>query len=142
MKEDGIKNLIRNFIHKQIIAVISTITPEGRPEAAVIEFGDTSELELVFDTFVTYRKYKNLKRNKWVAFVIGWDRNITVQYEGKANELFAEEQEKYKQIYFEKNPKARKWEKRAEIRYFKVIPRWIRYSDLNSDPWKIHEINL
>lgn len=141
MEKTAIKKLIRDFIGKHEIAVISTVTPEGNPEAAVIEFGDTDELELIFDTLTTYRKYKNLQHNNQVAFVIGWDEDITVQYEGETHELFGEEQEKYKQIYFQKNPKARKWEQKQETRYFKVIPRWIRYSNLNTNPWEIYEIN-
>ena len=142
MEEIAIRKLIRGFIQKQKIAVISTVTPEGNPEAAVIEFGDTDNLELVFDTFNTYRKFTNLKQNNHVAFVIGWDENITIQYEGEAQELFGEEVVKYKQLYFKKNSKAQKWEQKPEIRYFKVIPRWIRYSNLNINPWEIHEINL
>jgi|SRR3989344_3346379 len=136
------KKLIREFIRKHTLAVISTVTDQNTPEAAVIEFGDTDTLELIFDTFSTYRKYNNLQHNTHVAFVIGWDENITVQYEGKAYELVGEEQKTYKQIYFAKNPKAKKWEKKPEIRYFKVIPQWIRYSNLNVDPWEIHEVTF
>ena len=74
--------------------------------------------------------------------MIGWDENITVQYEGEASELKGEEMNKYKEIYFEKNPRAKKWEEREGITYFKVVPKWIRYSDLNKNPWEIFEINL
>lgn len=142
MEEVAIKKLIRDFISKQMIAVISTVTPEGNPEAAVLEFGDTDDLELIFDTFTTYRKYKNLQQNKRIACVIGWDKNITVQYEGKARKLSGRELEKCKRLYFLKNPKAQKWESKPEIAYFKIIPAWIRYSDLSVHPWKIYEISL
>lgn len=142
MEETTIRNLIRDFIQTHSIAVISTVAPEGGPEAAVIEFGETDNLELIFDTFTTYRKFKNLQTNNRVAFVIGWDENITVQYQGVAYELSGEELVKYKHLYFKKNPKAQRWESREEIRYFKVIPTWIRYSNLNVNPWEIHEINF
>jgi len=142
MEREEIKELIRNFIKRHKVAVMSTVTKEGNPEAAALEFGDTDDLELIFDTIVTYRKYKNLEENNRVAFVIGWDENITVQYEGEAHELSGEEEVKYKQLYFQKNPKAKKWEKNPEIRYFKVIPKWIRYSNLNVNPWEIHEIRI
>jgi pyridoxine/pyridoxamine 5'-phosphate oxidase len=140
--ENDTKQLIRDFIDKQKLAVISTVTSQGNPEAAVIEFAETDDLELVFTTFSTYRKYKNLQHNKRVALVIGWDEKITVQYEGDAYELSKDEQEKYKEIYFMKNPKAKKWEERKEVRYFKVIPTWIRYSDLSVNPWKIQETSF
>ncbi len=136
------KKLILNFIKRHDIGVLATITPDGMPEAAVIEFAETDDLELIFDTFMTYRKYANIKNNQNVAFVIGWDENITVQYEGMAQELFGEELAKYKQIYFTKNPDAKKWQQFEEIVYFKIIPKWIRYRDGNTDPMDISEISF
>lgn len=136
------KQTALEFIKKHDIGVISTVTPEGLPEAAVIEVVVTDDLELIFDTFVTYRKYKNIEHNPNVAFVIGWDNNITVQYEGRAQELKGEEVEKYKEIYFSKNPDAKKWEKLEDITYFKVIPKWLRYRDGNTDPMTVFEINF
>ncbi len=142
MQKLEIKNLIRNFLKDHQIGVISTVTENGNPEAAVIGFAETDNLELIFETFSTYRKYKNIKSNNKIAFVIGWDENITVQYEGEAHELKVEEKEKYKEIYFTKRPIAKKWENKLEIRYFKVIPRWIRYSNLNAKPWEVLEVNF
>ncbi len=73
MTEKDIKQLVLDFIRKQKLAVISTVGNKGIPESAVLEFGETEKLELVFDTFTTSRKYKNLQTNKNVSFVIGWD---------------------------------------------------------------------
>jgi len=52
------KQFILNFIKKHKIGVLSTVSQKNKPEAAVVEFGETNSLELIFDTFVTYRKYK------------------------------------------------------------------------------------
>lgn len=134
------KKLILDFIKKQKLAVLSTVTPQNSSQSAVLEFGETENLEIIFDTFSTARKYKNIKQNNNVSLVIGWDENITIQYEGKAEELLGEEKEKYKKKYFEKNPDAKRWENKPGMTYFKVIPTWIRYSDLNKNPWEIHEI--
>ena len=79
--------------------------------------------------------------NKNVSFVIAWDENITVQYEGLAEKVKDDEAKKYQQAYWAKNPKAQRWEEREGITYFKVTPKWIRYSDLNKDPWDVFEIN-
>lgn len=136
------KQTILDFIKRHNLAVISTVGANSRPESAVLEFGETEDLELIFDTFISSRKYKNLQTNKNVSFVIGWDEAITVQYEGTAEEVKGEEAEKYKQIYWAKNPKAERWETREGITYFKVTPQWIRYSDLNNDPWDVFEIEL
>lgn len=136
------RKFILDFIRKHKIAVLSTVSPDNKPESAAVEFGETNELEIIFDTFTSYRKYKNLKKNPSVSVVIGWDDDITVQYEGQAQELKGNELEKYKKAYFAKNPKAKRWEELEGVRYFKVIPRWIRYSDLNQHPWKIIELKL
>lgn len=134
------KQQVLEFIKKHKIAVISTVGPDNTPEAAVIEFGETDKLELIFDTLSPYRKYKNLQNNKHVAFVIGWDENITVQYEGIAEELKDKDTQMYKQAYFAKNPEAKRWESREGIVYFKVTPTWIRYSDLRKHPWEVIEL--
>lgn len=141
LSKGQIKALILDFIRRQKIAVISTVTAENKPEAAVIEFGETQELELIFDTFSSYRKYQNIQHHSQVAFVIGWDDNITVQYEGSAEELSGDRLEKYKALYFAKNSAAQRWEAREEIRYFRVRPTWIRYSDLSTRPWTIYEVS-
>lgn len=136
------KKFVFEFIKKHQIAVISTVSPENKPEAAVIEFGETNDLELIFDAFENSRKVQNIKQNNNVAFVIGWDEDITVQYEGKAFELDGNELDKYKKIYISKNPKVKKWENIPGIKFFKVVPTWLRYSDVNKNPWEIFEITF
>lgn len=136
------KKDILNFVRKHKLAVLSTVTPDNKSQSAVLEFGETDDLELIFDMFKSSRKYKNLLKNKNVSVVIGWDNNITVQYEGIAEEVMGEKSEKYKKMYWNKNPEAKRWEKKEGITYFKVIPKWIRYSDLNKNPWYIVEIKF
>ena len=137
------KKTILEFINKHDLMVLSTVAPDNMPEAAVVEFVATDNFELVFDTFSTYRKYGNIKNNPNVAVVIGWDENITVQYEGIATELTSEDElKKYQAIYFSKNPDAQKWQKFAEIRYFKIVPKWARYRDGNTNPMNIFEVKL
>ena len=81
------KKLISDFIKKHNLAVLATVDSEGKPEAAVIKFSVRDELNLIFDTSNRFRKYENLKNNRNAAVVIGWDQNITVQYEGITYEL-------------------------------------------------------
>lgn len=135
------KKFILDFIKKHMISVVSTVSPENMPEAAVVEFAETDNFELIFDTSNTFRKYKNLSTNPNVAFVIGWDEDITVQYEGIAEEIRGEELKKCKEIYFKKNPDAQKWEKFEDIVYFKVKPKWLRYRE-SSNPDAAIEIKF
>jgi len=134
------RQIILDFMKRHNLGVISTADLNARPEAAVVEFGETNKLELIFDAFNQSKKCRNIEENNKVAFVIGWDENITVQYEGEASELKGDELKTYKERYFEKNPRAKKWEGRKGISYFKIVPHWIRYSDLNKNPWEIFEI--
>lgn len=137
------KEKVLNFIKGERLAVLSTVTPENKSESAVLEFGGTDNLEIIFDTFHKYRKYKNLQHNQNVSLVIGWDNDITVQYEGVVRELTNEEEIKmYQQMYFAKNPRAEKFAKLPEIKYFLVEPVWIRYSNLGLDPWEVFEIKF
>lgn len=133
---------ILEFIKRHHIGVVATISPKGLPEAAVVEIAINNRHEIIFDTFSTYRKYENLKSNPNVAFVIGWDENITVQYEGVATELLGDELKQYKATYLAHNPDAKKWLAFDELTYFKVSPRWIRYRDGNQDPIEPVEITF
>lgn len=134
--------LITNFIGKHRLAMLATVSPDNEPEAAVIEFSQRKNLELIFDTFTTFRKYKNLKSNSRVAVVIGWDDEITVQYEGIAIEVVGDELIECKQIHVSKLPESIKFTEMPKIRFFKVIPKWIRYSDLRAEPWESIEFTF
>lgn len=76
------KKQVLDFIKKHRLAVLSTVNSNNKPESAVLEFGETDDFEIIFDTFSSTRKYKNLKQNNNVSLVIGWDENITIQYGG------------------------------------------------------------
>ncbi len=136
------KEFIYNFIIQYNLAVISTSTYDHHTEAALVGFAISSDLEIVFDTVKTSRKYKNLLQNPYVAVVIGWDNETTVQYEGLATELTGEDAERLKEIYFEVYKDGRK---RAEtwphIVHFKITPTWLRYSNFN-EPVVIEEMKL
>ncbi len=136
------RSIILEFIKKQDLAVIATVNLEGKPEDAVIGFGQTDDFELIFGTYSSSRKYKNIKNNPSTALVIGWDENITVQYEGIASELRGGEKEKYTKIYFAKNSTAEEYSDHPDERYFRIIPKWIRYTDLNKTPWEIIELKF
>ena len=137
------KKFVYDFIHKHKIGVVSTVHQNNTSESAVVEFAETEDLEIIFDTLhPSYRKYKNLKNNPSISFVIGWDEDKTVQYEGIATEIEGDEKEQAKQVYFKKNPEAEKWDSNPEIKYFKVTPKWVRYSDYSQKPYKIIVLNF
>ena len=128
---------IIKFIDEHRFMVISTKT-DDYPESANVEFGNDG-LTLIFDTSDTSRKYKNIQKSSKVSVVIGWDEQVnkTVQYQGLAEVLEGNELERLKKIYFTKSPEAQKWENTAGNVYVKVSPKWVRMTDLNTNPWTI-----
>lgn len=141
MENDEKKKSILDFIKKHRLAVLATTSPENKPEAAVIEFSEKDNFELIFDTFSTFRKYKNIQLNSDVAVVIGRD-DITVQYEGEVVELKGDELKEYQKIHITKLPDSSKFVEMEDIKFFKIIPKWIRYTDVSVSPWKEFEITF
>jgi pyridoxine/pyridoxamine 5'-phosphate oxidase len=118
-----------SFLRAQKWAVVSSVGPDGRPQAAVVGVAVTDELELVFDTLGSTHKAANLVRDPRIAVVIGWDDEQTVQIEGIADQPIGADLERLQQIYFARfsdGPSRLAW---PGITYFRVRPTWLRYSD-------------
>jgi len=132
--------ILFDFMRQHKLAVLSTVAGDGKPESALIGVAVSEELEIVFDTVKTSRKYENLLQNPNVALVIGWDNETTVQYEGIARQLAGPEDDRYRKVYYGAYPDGRE---RAEtwpgLVHFKVIPNWLRYSNFN-EPEMVEEM--
>ncbi|MCL5008863.1 MAG: pyridoxamine 5'-phosphate oxidase family protein [Patescibacteria group bacterium] len=135
------KRKVLRFLKQHHMGVIATLGG-SQPEAAAIDFSETAELEVVFTTLAFYRKYKNLRKNSRVAFVVGGEEKITLQYEGVAEELSVKAFAKYLKRHVQKNPVEKKFAAMPEARFFKVRPVWLRYSDFAAQPNNIFEINF
>lgn len=129
------------FLQKHRLGVQSTISPSGDPQAAVVGIAVTPELEIIFDTLDTTRKCRNLRAHPRVAFVIGWDEEITVQLEGIADEPTGSERDRILETYFAAYPDGRDRLAWKGITHFRVRPTWIRYSDFNG-AGNVSEIRL
>jgi pyridoxine/pyridoxamine 5'-phosphate oxidase len=75
------------FIAQGKLGVLSSVSPSGAPQSALVGIAVTEDLQIVFDTVKTSRKYGNLKARPACSFVFGWTGEQTVQYEGIAEEL-------------------------------------------------------
>ena len=118
-----------SFMRAQKWAVEASVSEQNAPQAAVIGVAITDDLEIVFDTLSDTRKAGNLRENRKIALVIGWDDAQTVQYEGTADEPTGEELARIKRAYFARFPDGVERERWPGITYFRVRPTWIRYSD-------------
>lgn len=144
MNQEEIKKNVLAFIKNYQLTVISTVDVEtNKPESAVIGFAEKENLELVFGTSNTSRKYKNLQKNTNVSFVIGWSHEFgTVQYEGVAQELTGEEAVEGGNVLANKNEKVRRFLTKENQRFFLVKPTWVRFVDKSKKPDEISEIRL
>lgn len=129
-----------NFIHARKLAVISTTSPAGNPQSALVGVAVSPELHIVFDTIKSSRKYTNLKADPRISLVSGWDAEITVQYEGIAVEPEGETLHRAKSLYFKTWPDGVDRQQWPGITWFLITPRWIRYSDFDSG--RIEESNF
>jgi len=130
---------VYGFMHNERLAVLATVDDKMQPEAALMGFAATPELEIIFDTVKSSRKYPNLKRNPRVAWVIGCTTEVTVQYEGVAEELEGEELAKYKKTYFAAFPDGPARQSWPGITYFVVRPKWVRFCDYDPSKRRIEE---
>lgn len=128
-----------DFMNEHPLMAVSSLGSEGQPQSAVVGFGQTKDLEIIFGTRQSNRKTQNIVNDSRVSVVIGWDKNGTVQYEGNAQLLSGEEAGIYVEIYFTKNPMARQYNRDPDQRYFLVKPTWIRYTDVSTGPWTVQE---
>ena len=132
------------FMRGHSLAVQTSVSPEGAPQAAVVGFAVSDALELVFDTVDTTRKLHNLRRNPKIAFTIGGlteHDERTVQYEGVADEPEGEDLERLKEIYFMRFPEGRDRQSWPGLIYIRAKPIWVRYSDYNRTPPEIVEFD-
>ena len=130
------------FMVNNDLAVVSSLSAEGNPQSAVVAFAVTEDLEVVFDTFRSSRKYLNLLANGYVSVVIGWDEDKTVQLEGRAYLLEGEELLRYRRTYDAKWPESRMRQGWTGLMHFVIRPQWIRYSDYGHHPAVVHEVTM
>ncbi len=130
---------VYRFISKQKLGVLGTISRHGSPQSALVGIAVTPELEIVFDTVKTSRKFQNLMSNPACSFAAGWAGEITVQYEGTARTPEGAALAHYQEVYFAAWPECRSHLSWPDIMHFVVEPRWIRYSNYDQNPPFIQE---
>jgi uncharacterized protein YhbP (UPF0306 family) len=135
------------FLKKQKLSAFSTITPDGKPQTAMVYYGVDHTLSLYVVTGHLSRKFKNLSAGSRVAMAVADPKSlVTVQLEGWATVI----QER------KKNPRLLKllsevleptvfetirfiWDpvppvvkmKNGKLAILKFEPDWIRYADFS-----------
>jgi len=133
---------LHSFMTQHRYGVVSSIGPDSTPQSALVGIATSPELEIVFDTVKSSRKYPNLIARPACSFVVGWAGEQTVQFEGIAEELQGPELRRCQEIYFAAWPDGPARMAWPGITYFVVRPRWIRYSAFDQRPPVIEVIEL
>jgi uncharacterized pyridoxamine 5'-phosphate oxidase family protein len=130
------------FLRKHKLAVVATVASDGQPQAAVVGIATSDNLEIIFDTVATSRKFQNLSFEPRITVVVGWDAFVTVQIEGDADFPTGDELERIRACYFVPYPDGRARLSWPGITHVRVRPRWLRYSDFTRDPPSIVEMHM
>jgi general stress protein 26 len=131
-------------LQRSQFGVISTNTGGKSPESAVVAISETEDLDIIFGSFNTARKNKNIRENSFVSVVVGWDmeHKKTVQIEGEAFITTGEEREMLENIHCAKNKGSSKYRGDSKQEYFRIKPFWIRYSDFSVHPQEVWEVSV
>jgi general stress protein 26 len=124
------------YIRRHKLAVIATTASDGSAQSALVGVGVTPALELVFDTLTTTRKHANLLRDPRIAVTFTGPGEQTLQYEGVAApvSLTGTQDHAYREAYYEAWPEGRQRLQWPNLAYWRVAPRWARYSDYACGP--------
>lgn len=119
-----------DFLRSHRYAVVSSVSTSGAPQSAVVGIGVSRDLEIVFDTLRSTRKYANLIANPAASATV-WTGEATAQYEGVVHEPEGAELDRYREIYFETWPDGRDRLHWAGLTHLVIRPAWIRYTDFD-----------
>lgn len=139
MADDAAKRALYDFIHARGQGVLATAGKDGKPEAAVMDFAVTPELEIIFETTDQTRKFANLRRDHRVALVVGgWDGSETLQYDGLAHEPEGPMLDLARKRYFSVFPQKLSHQNWPGNHYFVIRPLWVRFSNYHP-PRRVEE---
>ncbi|WP_315092893.1 GNAT family N-acetyltransferase [uncultured Cellulomonas sp.] len=109
--------------------VLSSLGPDGQPQAAYLAIGATDRGELVLDARVSSRTVANLRRDPRVAVVVGGADGTTLQVEGIADLPEGVELERCAAAYLDAFPQFAASLSDDGIVVIRVRPSWARYGD-------------
>jgi hypothetical protein len=136
------KAALHSFMTRSRYGVVSSIAKDGTPQSALVGIAVTPELEIVFDTLKTTRKYANLVARPTCSFVLWWTGEQTVQLEGIAFEPTGAALDIYREVYFGAWPNGRDRLAWKGLVHLVIQPRWIRATDYDQSPPLIDEMNF
>lgn len=121
------------LLASEMLGVLSTVGPDGRPQSALVGFSTLPGPRLVFGTSPASRKFANLLRDPRVSFVVSRGEK-TAQLEGTARVAVGSDDAACRAAHVAKNPRAKKYADDPVQKFLVIEPSWIRYTDYGTDP--------
>jgi hypothetical protein len=118
------------------LAVVGSLGTDGAPQAALVGIAVTDDLQVVFDTVSTSRKHQNLLRDSRACVTFSGPGEQTLQMEGNATPVSMTDSDDavYLSAYYQAWPDGQARAKWPKISYWRIAPRWVRYSDYDRGP--------
>lgn len=127
------------FVRERPDGVVSTLGPDGAPQAAYLPFAATDAGDLVFDARTASRKIANLARDSRVAVVIGGADGASLQCEGTAVVTGGADRAAAADAYAAVFPEFADSLQRADIAVVRIRLDWARLGDYRTEPPRIAE---
>jgi len=124
------------YMRSHKLAVVSTNSAGGSPQSALVGVATTGLFEIIFDTVSTSRKHANLLHDPRIAIAFAGPDEQTLQYEGVAEAVSNSDPRdaRYREAYYRAWPDGRDRLSWPALVYWRIEPRWLRYSDYNRGP--------
>lgn len=116
-------------VRAQRDGVVSTLGPDGAPQAAYLSLAATDRGEIVFDAKPDSRKIANLRRDGRIAVVVGGADGTTLQVEGRAEIPEGPELERCTAAYLAAFPEFAGSFDAGAVVVVRVAIEWARHGD-------------
>ena len=123
------ENELIDYVRANGDAVVSTLGPDGEPQAAYLSITATDAGELVFDAKADSRKVANLRRDPRVAVVVGGADGTTLQVQGIADFPAGADLARCAGAYETAFPQFADSLRSADVVVIRVVVEWSRYGD-------------
>lgn len=133
------KSTILDFVKKNSLCVLSTVTPDHKSESAVMAYAVEDDFTFVMSTEPGTRKYQNIISNPNVSIIVGGLDSPSIQIDGIAS--IPEDQATPKEFALKQHPDLKDYLSDT-IKFIEIKTTWLRYSDFTQNPPIIEEIKL
>lgn len=130
------------YVRSHREAVLSTIGPDGSPQAAYLPITATDRGELVLDARASSRKVANVRRDPRVAVVVGGADGTTLQCEGTADLPDGADRDACARAYLDAFPQFTPSLADPDIVLVRIRLTWARYGDYRPGASSSQDVDL